>query len=117
MATQVTLADIFAAAEKKYGDYEITDFDVKLRPLLRLSADERDELQALTTAPEDEGDEPAEPRKIEDQLRQIILLVADNKVGAEKLLEAVGERLDVLTTIQQNWMEKTQTGEAQPSSS
>src|SRR5664279_1960245 len=108
MATQVTLADIFAAAEKKYGDYEITDFDVRLRPLLRLSADERDELQTLTTAPEDDSEE--EPRKIEDQLREIIMLVADNKVGAEKLLEAVGERLDVLTTIQQNWMEKTQTG-------
>ena len=116
MATQVTLADIFAAAEQKYGDYEITDYDVKLRPLLRLSAAERDELQALTTAPEEDA-EDVEPRKIEDQLREIILLVADNKVGAEKLLEAVGERLDVLTTIQQNWMEKTQAGEAQPSSS
>ena len=115
MATQVTLADIFAAAEKKYGDYEITDFDVKLRPLLRLSAAERDELQALTTAPEEDSEE--KPRQIEEQLRGIILLVADNKVGAQKMIEAIGERPDVLSTIQQEWMEKTQMGEAQPSSS
>ena len=134
MATEVKLSDIFTFAEKKYGDYAPTDDDgniiVRFRPLLRLSDAERDELEALTTPEEpvtviekdDDGNDverTIEPDKVRpaDRIKDVLRLVADNKASAEALFKQIGDRLDVLSVIQDNWMEKTQAGEADSSSS
>lgn len=109
-----TLDDLLSAAEDMYGSYDVTDFNVKLRPLLRLTKAEREELQRVTNTEEDEdGNTP----DFLDILQAWVRIVADNKVGAEKLIEAIGDRLDVFKVLQDRWSEKSQSGEAQPSES
>lgn len=129
MATEINLDDIVAAAEKKYGDYVIHGKDVDgpfyvtMRPLLRLSEDEREAVTKLfeddDTEPEDEGVVSVKKRKSPDSaLADFIRLVSTNVTYADRLLAKIGPaRLDVLKTIQENWVEKTQAGEAKPSQS
>lgn len=121
MATEVTLEDLFEAAEKKYGDYVIRgrdydgEFSVTLRPMLRMSEDERDAVSDLFKVDEDEDEEPKK-RSPEAALKEFIRLVAADKGLADRLLAKIGpNRLDVLKEIQETWIERTQPGEAKPS--
>lgn len=113
MANTFSLDDIITAAEKKYGSLDNEEFGVKLLPVLRLSSAERKELAALSK----EDDDAVEDRDYLEVMQGWLRIVADNKVGAEKMIEAIGDRLDVLKEIQDRWSEKTQSGEAQPSES
>lgn len=112
-----TLDDLLEAAESMYGSYDITDFDVKLRPLLRITKAERDELTTLTETKKDADGNDLPAADYLDVLRAWLMIVADNKVGAEKLIVAIGDRLDAFKILQDRWSEKSQSGEAQPSES
>ena len=113
----VTLDDLLAAAENMYGSYDVEgkDFNVKLRPLLRLSKAERAELTAATDS--EMKDEDGNSPDYLDTLRTWVRIVADNEVGAERLIEQIGDRLDAFKLLQDRWSEKSQPGEAQPSES
>ena len=103
-----TLADIQAAADKKYGPVTITlegDDVVTLTNPLRLSKANRDKLQAL----DDEDD-------VEIKLTGVIKAVA-SQADAKRLLAAVGGDLATLAQIVTDWQEATQVGEASPSPS
>src|SRR5664279_3148413 len=88
-----TLDDLLAAAESMYGSYDVTDFEVKLRPLRRLKKSERDELTKITETVDPDDETAAKPDYL-DVLRAWVRIVADNKIGAERLIEAIGDRLD-----------------------
>lgn len=129
MATTVTLDDIFQAAEAKYGSYDITLPDgreIVLEPFLRLGRKRRDALVELyepTAKVDDEGNKVVDDdgKPVEDQkdllegLQNFIRIVAREGSPVEEFLELVGDRLDALVTIRDQYNEKSQVGEAKPS--
>ena len=104
-----TLDSIRAAAEAKYGSYDI-DIDgtttCRLLNPLRLSKENRDALQATQTALEAEGADQAVI------MAEAIRLVAATPSQAEALLGAVEGDLAILAQIFQGYSEGTQAGEA-----
>lgn len=125
MATTISIDDFFELAEEKYGDVIVPgkdddgEFTVRLQPILRMSQEDRDALEDLLVArdadkdTEDEEKERPNPVKL---LQDFVRLVADDKKAAERLVARIGDRADVLKTIQETWFEKTQAGEVKPSS-
>lgn len=114
MSNTVSLDDIRAAAEAKYGSTDITLSDgqvVKLLNPLRLSKEKRAKLTELSK--ENEGSENIDDTQ--EQLEGTIRLVAERAVLAEQLLEEVGGDLAVLATILESYNEGAQVGEASPS--
>lgn len=123
--TEINFDDLLSDADEAYGDYVIvhpTAGRVVLRGLLRLSQAERDELQdALTDPTPDPKATPEEQRATrrdpEETFRTFIRLVAEDKDVADAFLKAFPKnRTDALKLIQERWFEKTQAGEAKPSS-
>ena len=121
MSIRVTLADIRAAADKKYGDYEIDLGDgriLKLRNALRLPEQQRDQLMALLN-------QLNAARNTETQdlgvmvglIRDMVRFVADSPHLAEQLLSTVGDDLGVLMELVMGYMEVATPGEASPSDS
>lgn len=116
-----TLDDIRAAADKKYGSYDINLGDgatVRLLNPLRLHADKRAELSALQTelkGVDTEGDEAVADVDQADVFRRMIRTVADVPALAERLIELVGDDLGVLATIVSDYGKGTQQGEASAS--
>lgn len=110
------LDDIRAAAEAKYGSYDIMDGDnvlVSLLNPLKLDKQRREELAALQ---EEFSSEDTEIEQ-EEYFARVIRLVADSKRGADALLRMVGKDLTVLATILTQYREHTQVGEASDSQS
>jgi len=120
MANTVTLDSIRAAVEAKYGSYdiEITEGDVcKLRNPLRLDKDERNQLRELQERINTEPGEGEEAPDQETLLQEAIVLVAEHKPTAKKLIRAIGDDLAVLVQIFEGYSEGAQVGEASASAS
>lgn len=116
MSFEVTLDDIKAAAEKKYGNL-IVPLDestkVVLRNPLRLSKDERAAIEVL----QKQMNEEDESKRVdqEDGLAEMLLLVADNRYTARRLLDSFEGDLTQLVALFQMYQDRTQLGEASPS--
>lgn len=107
-----SLADIRAAADKKYGSTNIDLADgtpVELRNPLKLSKDER---KKLANFQEDVDGEDADQA---DALEDAIRLVARDKGLAERLVEEIDHDLTVLVEVFELYGNETQAGEASPS--
>lgn len=111
MANTLTLDDIRAAAEAKYGslDIDIGSITVKLLNPLRLTRKKRD---ALITVQNQLNEEGADQEKL---LREALMLVAETPDQAKALLKAIGDDLALLVTIFEQYVERTQLGEASAS--
>lgn len=123
--TEINFDDLLSDADEAYGDYVIvhpTVGRVVLRGLLRLSQAERDELQDALTDPTPNPEATPEEQRAarrdpEDTFRTFIRLVAEDKDVVDAFLKAFPKnRTDALKLIQERWFEKTQAGEAKPSS-
>lgn len=105
----ITLADIQAAADRKYGPLLIDLGDggdpIELPNPLRLTKAKRDKLAAL----DDEGD-------VDERLAEIVKIAA-RPADAKRLLAVVGDDLPMLAEIVNNWTSSAQVGEASPSPS
>lgn len=108
----ITLDAIRAAADAKYGSYDIVLSDptnpVRLLNPLRLSEQNRAALLDLQKSMKDEDDD----RDQSVIFAEMIRIVAETPGQADALLAAVGSDLGVLATIVTNYSEGTQVGEA-----
>lgn len=104
----ITLADIQAAADEKYGPLlvDLGDKTVEMRNPLRLTKAKRDELAALDKAAGD----------VDSKLATIVK-IACSPADAKALLAAVGDDLPALAEIVSEWTGSAQVGEASPSPS
>src|SRR3954468_15735168 len=103
----ITLADIQAAADKKYGPLvvDLGGKKVEMRNPLKLSKADRAKLAELDS--EDD---------VEEKLASIVRM-ACMAADAKALLAAVGDDLPVLAEIVKEWTGSAQVGEASPSPS
>jgi hypothetical protein len=111
MSNMLTLDDIRAAAEAKYGSLPIDlgSVTVKLLNPLRMAKKNREALQAVQSKlGEDDADQEA-------LLREALTLVCENGPQAKALLKEVGDDLAVMATIFERYVEGTSSGEASPS--
>jgi hypothetical protein len=103
----ITLADIQAAADKKYGPLVVdlgNDKSVTMRNPLRLPKAKRAALAAL------DGDGADVDAKLAE-----IVKIACAPADAKALLSAVGDDLPALAEIVSEWTSSAQVGEASPS--
>lgn len=113
---QITLASIRAAADAKYGSFDVILDEhntVSLLHPIRLSKEKRAELTSVADVPE--GEDEAD---IEDRLVGIIRAVT-SETGATKLLEAISPEghpdLAILSDVVSGYMESQKVGEASAS--
>jgi len=113
MAT-VTLDEIRAAAEEKYGSFDIPLSDgtvvVLLNPL-RLSKDVRKGLETFQDRMKAEGADQVA------LLKETLLSLAKDKRAGQKLLREIGDDLPVLIETFSRYAEATKVGEASASRS
>jgi hypothetical protein len=114
----LTLDELFGEAENKYTSLfiEVAGIEVELRPALRVDRSTRLELGKITDkmgeeVPEDEREDGI------DVYRRLFTLVAATPEQGKTLVDAIGERLDVFTSLQEKWAAVTQPGEASSSES
>lgn len=109
-----TLDEIRAAADKKYGSTDI-DLDegrvCKLRNVLRLQKEERDELKTYQELLKADDADQAEV------LGEMLRIVAADKETAEELLLDIDGDLAVLMTLFREWSSGTELPEASASPS
>ena len=107
-----TLADIQAAADKKYGPtvIELPDGPVEMVNPIRLSKEKRKALADL-----DKADEAGDI-DVDEKLAEL-LKIAMSASDAKKLSAAVKGDLAQLKEIVDRWSESSQPGEASPSPS
>lgn len=117
MPNVVTLDDIRAAAEAKYGsfDIEVDGQAVRLLNPLRLSKPNRDALLAIQRQLDVEDPEAAMVVDQEALLSQAITTIAATPAQAEALLTAIGGDLAVLAEVFEGYLKGTQAGEASAS--
>lgn len=104
----ITLADIQAAADKKYGPLVISDVPggpVELINPIRLSKEKRAALTAL-----DKADEAGDI-DVDEKVAECIKL-ATKPADAKRLLTALGGDLAQLKEVIEQWAEGGQVGEA-----
>jgi hypothetical protein len=95
-----------AEANNKYKNLVVRG--VVFRGLMRVSKDDRErfnEMMAARRAGEEQED-------VTEFYRDMLMLVAEDKSEAEKLLEDIGEDAAVLDTLVSLYFERTQAGEA-----
>lgn len=115
----ITLDSIRAAAEAKYGSYDIAltdDTTVNLLNPLRLPKERRDELTALQKELTEASE--AEDAASVDQFAifaRMVNTVAKSPAQAEALLAAIDGDLAVLAEIVRGYGKSTQQGEASAS--
>ena len=110
----VTLDDIQAAADRKYGPFTVDMGDGQTCTLLnalRLSKDKRKKVLKL----QDLQDEDAE--NVEDHLIEMVRLTAQSKADADRLLKAIGNDLALLAEILEQYGKASELGEASASES
>lgn len=96
-----------AEAENKYKN--LTVRGVVFRGLMRVSKDDRkqfNDMMAARKAGESQDED------VTEFYRRMLMLVAEDKDEAEKLLDEVGEDAAVLDTLVTLYFERTQVGEA-----
>ena len=103
------LSDAQAAADKKYAPLgiELDDRTVVLRTPVRLSKEERDQLQEATKA--EEQDDPI------DTIESAFRIVIADEDDAEALISAIGGDLGVALEVFNAFTKETQLGEASSS--
>jgi Mycobacteriophage tail assembly protein len=119
---KVTLEDLRAAADAKYGDYEIDlgeQGSVVLRNALRLPAAQRRELGALQDRLNGDGGKSTADQfgDMAETIKEVVLLLATSTPAARKLLVKVGDDLALLLELFAGYQEHTQPGEASSSAS
>lgn len=95
-----------AEANNKYKNLVVRG--VVFRGLMRVSKDDRErfnEMMAARQVSEEQAD-------VTEFYRDMLMLVAEDKAEAEKLLEDIGEDAAVLDTLVSLYFERTQAGEA-----
>lgn len=102
------LDDIRAAAEAKYGslDVEVGERTVRLLNPMRLPERKRAAMLAL------QEDAKADDVDQVEVMREMVRLASESTVGAELLLEAIGDDLAVLAEIFSEYGKRTRVGEA-----
>lgn len=113
----ITLDSIRAAADAKYGsfDIELTDGSVtKLLNPLRLHEDARAELKVVSGLLANSTEDTESVDQV-DLFQRAIRCVAETPAQAEALLTAVGRDLAILAEIFAGYGEGTQAGEASAS--
>lgn len=111
MSNMLTLDDIRAAAEAKYGslDIKLADVTVRLLNPLRMSKKNRDALMAVQERlGEDNVDQEA-------LIKEALTLVAENGPQAKALLKEIGDDLAAMATTFERYVGGTQAGEASAS--
>lgn len=125
MSTKFTLADIHAAADAKYGSFDIEldeERTLVLANPLRLTKAERKALTALSDRDESEPDEKTgateedEDATIE-RMREIIRIAGRRSPLCDELFDALGEDVTLIMTVVESYFEGVQAGEASPSQS
>ena len=114
MSFTVTLDDIKEAAEKRFGNVEVPLDEstvVVLRNPLRLSDEERAELVGM----QDRANEAEESEDQSKYFEEMLLIVADSKTKARRLIDSFNGDLTEMVTLVQLYQEHTQMGEASPS--
>lgn len=116
---KITLNSIRESIEQKYAPLEIEVDDkttVRLIPPLRLPDADLQRIQDIAEASEREDDED-NVSKITDQLQEIVMLAADDKATAKRLIEAVSGDRAILAEIVETYFKAQSVGEASPSQS
>lgn len=127
MAT-MTLDELRQDVEQRYGDFIVTlpdSVEVRLRSALRMPKEDRAKLRKLQqrfsdlqdeTEGSHDSDEARDPDSIEDDMLEVvrdqIIVLADNKSHARRLLDEIGDDLAMLMGLVQSYMETTMPGEA-----
>ena len=96
-----------AEAENKYKN--LTVRGVVFRGLMRVSKDDRKQFNDMMAARK-AGE--LQDEDVTEFYRRMLMLVAEDKGEAEKLLDEVGEDAAVLDTLVALYFERTQVGEA-----
>lgn len=112
MANAISLDDIRAAAEAKYGSTDITLSDgtvTKLLNPLRLPKTKRASLGTLQATLDEDGVDQ------EAVLRDALALVASSPTRAQALLDEIGDDLALLAQVFESYSAGAQVGEASPS--
>lgn len=109
----IKLSDIQAAADKKYGDFEVhlPDNDiVSFAPALRLPKEKRRLLAAvLDIQKRAEADDDAD---IYDVYRDVFRVSARQAHGFDKLTEAIGDDPAIWEELASEFLSVTEAGEA-----
>lgn len=128
MAT-FSLDDIRAAADAKYGSLDIPLSEkqgdvVRLLNPLRMSEDQRKELQRIQDKLNEAGDKSDSEEASEDAIaeqtaliNEMLLAVAENKQAGQKLIDALNGDLAMTMVVFEKYTEGTQLGEASASQS
>jgi hypothetical protein len=95
-----------AEANNKYKNLVVRG--VVFRGLMRVSKDERERCNEMMAARK-LGNEQTD---VTEFYRDMLMLVAEDKAEAEKLLDEIGEDAAVLDTLVALYFERTQVGEA-----
>jgi hypothetical protein len=118
---KVTLADIKAAADRKYGPFvvELPDGEVQLQSLLRLPKKKRGELLAKAEELKNVGELMQQQADLDlaALIEDILRTVAPSKAAADRLIKACDHDVAVLMEVFLGYMEAAQPGEAKPSES
>lgn len=117
MSTSVTLDEIRAAADAKYGSYDIAldSMIVRLLNPLRLPKANRDALVDIQCRLDVESTDAALDLDQEALLAEAITTIAETPTQAEALLAAIGGDLAVLAEVFEGYLMGTQAGEASAS--
>lgn len=117
MGKQMSLADIKAEADRRYGDLDVDG--VRFRSVLRLGADKQEridkglqKIQELRQA-EAEAGGVGDVAEVRSTVEDVLVTVADSRDRAERMVQDLD--LAELMVLLEMWMETTQPGEAQPS--
>lgn len=110
----ITLGDIQAAADRKYGPFIIEGIpggDVTFVSPIRLPKERRKQLLDL------QGEDGFDLENVDDEVIELIRVVAASKSDAERLIKAANGDLAVLLEMFTKYTEATSLGEASPSES
>jgi hypothetical protein len=110
MSKKFTLANIRAAADKKFGHTEI-DGVILLNPL-RLSEEKRAEMTALFAELRSEAEDKRSQQAV---LEDVLLTVAKTEASGKKLVKEIGGDLAVLLEVIASYSQETEAGEASAS--
>lgn len=117
-----TLDQLRQDVERRYGDFEVElaeGVTLALRSPLRLSSDERHDLDGMFSAYQRAREETSEIAVVDttvDMLRDQIRILARDKAVADRFLDSdSGSDIAVLSVLVEHYNEETQAGEATPS--
>lgn len=120
---KVTLAQLQAEADGKYGDYVVelpSGNDLVLRSVLRLSDAKQDKVRELQNKMDSAGKDSAEEgstKVLKTAVHELIRTVAATRKPADELIKLHGDDLGFLLVLVGNYTKDSQLGEASTSES